>query len=105
MARRDNDLFIGKQYLNTEGRAIKHPGLLKRYASLNVNKIDESRIELVGLDLETDNNTAELKLLGHYDGNRYAHYDKEVDGVDFMGVLVSLIKYAKRHEKRNNVLG
>lgn len=100
MARRDNDLFIGKQYLNTEGRAIKHPGLLKRYASLNVNKIDESRIELVGLDLETDNNTAELKLLGHYDGNRYAHYDKEVDGVDFMGVLVSLIKYAKRHEKR-----
>jgi len=76
MARRDNSLFIGKEYMNVEGRSIKHPALIKLYASLNVNKIKEKPIDVIGLDIETNHKTGELKLLGFWNGDDYANYTK-----------------------------
>lgn len=90
--RRENELFIGREFMNVEGRSIKHPSLIKHFASVNMNKIHDEPIKLVGLDLETNHLTAELKLLGFYDGIKYAYYTK-----DFLEVIFSYIRYAK-HE-------
>jgi hypothetical protein len=93
MARRYNELFIGSKYLNIEGRSIKHPSLIKLYASVNLNKIHDKPIDLIGIDLETNYKTAELKLLGFYD-NEYSYYTS-----NFLETLFSYIKYAKRENK------
>lgn len=94
MARRTNELFIGADKLNVEGRNIKHPALIKLYASVNINKIKENPIQLYGIDLETNHITAELKLLGFWNGNSYRHYTK-----DFLQVLFSWVKLAYRQER------
>lgn len=95
MARRSNELFIGAEHLNIEGRAIKHPALIKLYATPNVNKIDDEPLGLVGLDLETNHLTGELKLLGFWNGQQYAWYYK----LDFIEILFTWIKYAEKHKK------
>ena len=64
-----NDIFIGREFLNIEGRGNKHPTLIQYYANLNVNKTRDDLIELIGLDLETDADTGELKLIGFFEGN------------------------------------
>lgn len=91
MARSKNELFVGREYLTTEGRTIKHIALIKEIASLNINKIKENPIDLVGLDLETNADTGELKLLGFYDGKQYCHYED-----NFLRVLFSWIKSLER---------
>ena len=53
MARRENELFIGTDFLNVEGRQIKHPALIKLYATVNAKKTNDKKIQLIGLDLET----------------------------------------------------
>lgn len=88
MARRENELFIGKEYLNKEGASIKHIGLIKKYATVNVNKLADEKIKLIGLDLETDYKTAELKLLGFWNGTDYSYYLK-----NFLSVMFSKLKY------------
>ena len=50
MARRENELFIGTEHLNIEGRSIKHPALIKIYANVNVNKLSTEPVKLYGLD-------------------------------------------------------
>ena len=60
MARVENEAFIGREFMNIEGRTIKHTALIKRYANLNINKIKVDRLELVGLDIETNHKTGEL---------------------------------------------
>jgi hypothetical protein len=70
MARRKNDLFIGKNYLNQEGLNVKHPGRISLYANPNINKIKDKHVDLVGLDIETDAKTAEMKLLGFWNGEK-----------------------------------
>lgn len=95
MARRDNELFIGSEYLNIEGRSIKHPALIKHYGTINVNKLKSEPIKLVGLDLETNHLTAELKLLGIYRNGNIIQYTD-----NFLEALFSLIKwcyYAETH--------
>jgi len=87
----DNELFIGEEFINKEGRTIKHLGLVKKYAQLNINKIKEEKLKIVGLDLETNHITGELKLLGFYDGEKYAYYEE-----DFLHVIFSWIKYLER---------
>ena len=63
MARRANELYIGNEYLTIEGRQIKHPALISCYATPTVkSKIRAEPIQLLGLDLETEPHTAELKL-------------------------------------------
>ena len=94
MARRENELFIGKDNINIEGRTIKHPALIKEYATVNTHKISDEPIKLVGLDLETNHITGELKLLGFYDGEKYCHYEE-----NFIPVLFSWIKYLERQQK------
>jgi hypothetical protein len=94
VARRTNELFIGKESLNIQGRTIKHPALIKLYASTNINKIKTDKINLAGMDLETDAETGELKLLGFYDGKRYCSYEE-----DFLGVLFSWIRQLERAGK------
>lgn len=90
--RRTNDLYIGSEYLNIEGRAIKHPALIKVFANVNINKISDKPIKLIGLDLETNHKTAELKLLGFNNG-RYSYYMK-----DFLQTLFNWVKHASRQE-------
>jgi len=48
VARKSNDLFIGAQHMNIEGRAIKHPALIKLFATINLNKTG-SRIKTIRL--------------------------------------------------------
>lgn len=93
MARRENELFIGSEYLNIEGRTIKHPALIKRYATLNINKISKKPIKLIGLDIETDSNTAELKLFGVWTGTTYSYTTN-----NFLLHLYKWVKWACRRK-------
>ena len=77
MARRDNELFIGTEFLNEEGRMIKHPALIKLYATVNSKKVNDEHIELIAMDLETDAAKGDLKLLGLYDGKNYQYYTEK----------------------------
>jgi hypothetical protein len=94
MARRQNEMFIGADKLSLEGRAIKHYALIKLFATVNLNKTSENPIDLVGLDLETDAETAELKLLGFWNGKGYSHYRD-----NFLSVLFSFVKYCYKNDK------
>src|SRR5690554_1899427 len=71
MGSRNNPLFIGTEYLNQEGRSIKHPALIKQFTPVNPNKLRETRIDLMGLDIETNHLTSEIRLLGVYLKNSY----------------------------------
>ena len=87
MARRDNELFIGREYLTVEGSSIKHPALISLYATVNLNKTTDEAINPVSIDIETDHLTGELKLFGYYDGERYSYHTE-----NFLGVIYGLIK-------------
>ena len=87
MARRENSLFIGKEFLNIEGRTIKHPSLIKEFANINIGKLRDDPIELYGLDLETDHLTGELKLLGFWNGEGYWYETR-----DFIQTIFRVIK-------------
>lgn len=95
MARRENELFIGTDFLNIEGRQIKHPALIKLYATVNAKKTNDKKIQLIGLDLETQAEKGDLRLLGVWNGSKYQYYEK-----DFLNALFMLVKSAKR-KKRN----
>ena len=90
MARRQNELYIGSDKLNIEGREIKHPSLIKLYATLNINKTSEEPIDLLGIDLETNHLTAELKLMGFWNGKRYNHYYN----ANWVESLFNIVRYA-----------
>lgn len=87
MARRQNELFIGSDYLNVEGRSIKHPALIKLYATINPGKINKDPLALLGLDLETNHITGELRLLGFWNGQ---FYDYQTD--NFLGFFISKLR-------------
>lgn len=97
MARKYNSLFIGADKLNLEGRALKHPALIKLFATLNMNKISETPIKLIGLDLETNHKTAELKLLGFYHDKYYA-YDFVKSKDKWLSILFNWVKLAFNNE-------
>lgn len=94
MARRQNELFIGSDKLNLEGRSIKHPSLFKLYATLNVNKTSEEPLKLIGIDLETNHKTAELKLLGMWNGKKYGHHYK----ANWIESMFNVVRYADHNE-------
>lgn len=95
MARRKNELFIGREYLNIEGREVKHPALIKVYGTININKISSKPINVIGLDLETNHKTAELKLLGFYNGQKYNYYHNTT----WIESLFSIVRYADRQDR------
>ena len=88
MARRYNELYLGNEFLNAT-RDIKHVGLMREFGSTNVNKAGDDPINLVGLDLETNHKTAELKLFGIWNGEKY-HYHTS----GFLGLLFNLVDHA-----------
>ncbi|MEM0172953.1 MAG: hypothetical protein QXI16_00435 [Sulfolobaceae archaeon] len=89
MARRTNEMFIGREFMSADGPSIKHPALISLYANVNSNKIKSDPIKLIGLDLETNHKTGELKLLGFYDGTSYSYNTN-----DFLDVLYAYCKHA-----------
>lgn len=89
MARRYNELFIGAEFLNEEGREIKHAGLIHEFGNPNISKISDSPINLIGIDIETNHLTAEMKLLGIWNGENYYYYKK-----DFLVELFEMVKTA-----------
>ena len=98
--RRLNELFIGNEFLNLEGRTIKHPALIQYYANLNVNKTRDDMIGLFGMDVETDAETGEMKLLGFYEGNSdnyEGNYRSYTDNL--IDHLIMNIKYAIKKQK------
>lgn len=95
MARRVNDLFIGADKLNTEGRSIKHPALIKLFATINMNKISDDPIQLIGMDIETQADDGTLMLLGIWDGKDYYHYYKD----DFINILFAWVRNAYKSGK------
>lgn len=104
-----NDLYIGKEFLNLESRTIKHPALIEHYANLNMYKTRPDIIELIGVDIETNHLTGEMKLLGFYEGNNEDYgpilKDGKVGGYrkyynnDLYEKLFANIKYAIKHNK------
>jgi len=96
MARRYNELFIGTQFLNIEGRSIKHAGLISEFGNPNIAKINDDSLNLIGIDLETNHLTAELKLLGYWDGTNYYHCEK-----NFLAELFELVQKAFWAKGRN----
>lgn len=93
MARRENELFIGKEFLNEEGRTIKHPSLIKIYANVNSKKVNDTPLKLMGIDLETDAEKGDLKLLGIWNGLNYRYYTK-----DFILELFTWVKACSSKE-------
>jgi hypothetical protein len=101
MAKLHNDLFIGSEHLNIEGPSIKHPALIKEYGQLSSNKVRETPIQVVGMDLETNHRTGEPRLLGFYQlspkgGPVYSPY---FDKTEFLDVLFKYIRYCKSADK------
>lgn len=88
MPNRENEIFIGTEFLNIQGREIKHPALIKYYANLNIGKISDKMLQFIGLDIETNHLTAELKLLGFWNGKEYKYHIN-----NFLDVLFDCIKY------------
>jgi hypothetical protein len=96
MARKTNELYIGDEFLTLEGGNVKHPSLSEFYANLNVKKITDEPMEFIGIDLETNHKTAELKLLGFCDmKDKYDYYTK-----NFLGILFLKVKEAYWNNKR-----
>lgn len=93
--RKSNELFIGTENMTLEGGAVKHPSLVKYFANLNVNKISSTPMEFIGVDLETNHLTAELKLLGFYENKEYRSYTQ-----NFLGVLFNKVKECYWNKKR-----
>ena len=101
MGRRFNELYIGDEYFRgiveglfdedgnqiKEGREIKHVGLIKEFGNINVNKVSDKPLILEGWDIETNHLTAEMKLLGVWDGINYNRYYKE----NFVAIFFDLI--------------
>lgn len=74
MAVRKNELYIGTEHLTLEGRSIKHPSLIRYYATVNHDKLGKAPIDTIGVDIETNHETGEMMLLGFYDNNHHYHY-------------------------------
>lgn len=89
MARRYNSLYIGSNFLTEEGRDIKHVGLIREFGNPNINKTADKPLKFKGIDLETNSKTAELRLFGTWDGNKYQKHTK-----NFMAVIFNLIYHA-----------
>jgi len=94
MARRENELFIGKEFLNIQGRSVKHPALISEYGNINLGKLDDSPFDTIGLDLETNHLTGELKLLGFWNGSDYWYKTDK-----FISSMFQVIKYADRKNR------
>lgn len=93
MARRSNELFIGREYMNREGTSNKHPALISLYANVNANKISEDPIDVEALDIETDAKTGEMKLLGVY-GESYRFFTE-----NFLSIIEALARTCMRTDK------
>ena len=95
MTKRKNELFIGKEYLSVEGREIKHPALIEHYATPTTRKIGKEPINLMGLDIETDYENGDMKLLGTYQPEKgYQHFTPEKQE-KFAPILFSMVRYCK----------
>lgn len=94
MGKRINELYIGNSYLNIEGRTIKHPALISEYGSLNINKIKDEPMDFIGIDLETNYLTAELKLLGIWRKGEYLWHDSK-----FLDVIFRFLKESYEHNR------
>ena len=102
MARRYNELYLGNEFLNIQGREIKHVGLMREFGNVNVNKVSDDPLKLVTMDLETNHLTAELKLLGVWDGTVYTPRDYK--NSNFLVTLFNLVEKVF-WTKGNNALG
>ena len=102
MARRYNELYLGNDFLNIQGREIKHVGLMREFGNANVNKVSDDPLKLITMDLETNHLTAELKLLGTWDGEIYIPHDYR--NSNFLVTLFTLVERVF-WTKGNNALG
>lgn len=108
--KRKNELFIGKEFLTKEGRTIKHASLIEHYANVNPSKTRETFIQLIGVDIETNYLTGNMRLCGFYEGN-FDDYGETFNEngnpitpyrpytSDFFENLVSTVKYAIKGRK------
>jgi len=79
MPKRENEMFIGIEKLNIQGRAIKHPALIRTYATATAKKISKEPIPVIGMDIETNHLTGEPRLFGFYKHDfGYRHYTENL---------------------------
>src|SRR6056297_2024817 len=91
----ENSLFIGKQHLSIDGRDIKHMALIKNFGRFGPNKTQDDSMEFIGMDLETNHITGELKLLGFWEDNQYKYYLDH-----FVSVLYKYVRKSIYDNKR-----
>lgn len=94
MSRKENDFYIGYKNFDLEGSHIKHFATIEYFNNLNINKIKNEIKDLIGIDLETNHKTGELKLLGFFDGEKYFYHLN-----NFIGALFSQVKSASINNK------
>ena len=92
MPKRENEMFIGLEKLNIQGRAIKHPALIRTYATATAKKIAKEPIPVIGMDIETNHLTGEPRLFGFYKNDfGYRAYTAYNDNL--VGIMFSYIRF------------
>ena len=82
-----NSLF-NQTKLNLYSTRPKHPLLIKSFSVPSGGKITKSPMRFIGLDLETNCDTGQLRLLGFYENNQYYHYTS-----NFISCIFNLLKF------------
>ena len=91
----NNSLFIGKEHLSIDGRDIKHMALIKTFGRFGPNKTQDDPMTFIGMDLETNHITGELKLLGFWEDEAYKYYTNH-----FISVLYKYVRKSIYDDKR-----
>jgi hypothetical protein len=91
----DNSLFIGKEHLSMDGREIKHMSLIKTFGTFTQNKVQDDPMQFIGMDLETDHITGELKLLGFWEDGKYKYYMDH-----FLSILYNYVRKSIYENKK-----
>jgi len=91
---KENQLYLGTDYVTLEGQFVKHPGNVKTIGQLRAKKTQEHPKAFIGLDLETEPDTGELKLLGFWNEGEYTPFYSS-----FVSALFSIVRHAFYHSK------
>ncbi len=95
-SRAPNSLYVGKEHIRSinasDGPNVKHPALISYYANINMAKLGKKPLKLIGIDIETEPTTGQMRLIGFYNGSQYQAADFD----DAILYLVSKIAHAAR---------
>jgi len=89
-----NPYASDKMIASMTGRVIKHPTTIRAHSVPGASNIGKRNLEYIAIDIESDYNTGETKLIGCFDGEKYWYYEDS-----FLENLRALVRYCERHDK------